>query len=30
MVGEGFDGIEERIPPLVDLGRMTLDERRLR
>jgi aminoglycoside phosphotransferase (APT) family kinase protein len=30
IVVEGFDGIEERIPPLVDLGRMTLDERRLR
>jgi aminoglycoside phosphotransferase (APT) family kinase protein len=30
MVGEGFDGIEERIPPLIELGRMTLDERRLR
>jgi aminoglycoside phosphotransferase (APT) family kinase protein len=30
MVGEGFDGIEERIPPLITLGRTTLDERRLR
>ncbi|MDX6197728.1 MAG: hypothetical protein QOJ79_879 [Actinomycetota bacterium] len=30
MVGEGFDGIEERIPPLIELGRVTLDERRLR
>jgi aminoglycoside phosphotransferase (APT) family kinase protein len=29
MVGEGFDGIEERIPPLVALGRVTLDERRV-
>ncbi|MCU1590941.1 MAG: putative aminoglycoside phosphotransferase [Frankiales bacterium] len=29
MVGEGFDGIQERIPPLVDLGRATLSERRL-
>jgi aminoglycoside phosphotransferase (APT) family kinase protein len=29
MVGEGFDGIEERIPPLVELGRVTLADRRL-
>jgi aminoglycoside phosphotransferase (APT) family kinase protein len=29
MVGEGFDGIEERIPPLVELGRATLSDRRL-
>jgi aminoglycoside phosphotransferase (APT) family kinase protein len=27
MVGEGFDGIEARIPALVDMGRKTLDER---
>ena len=29
MVGPGFEGIEDRIPPLVELGRLTLDERRL-
>jgi aminoglycoside phosphotransferase (APT) family kinase protein len=29
MVGEGFDGIEDRIPPLVEIGRVTLDERRV-
>src|SRR3954464_4626806 len=29
MVGEGFDGFEERIPPLVELGRVTLADRRL-
>jgi aminoglycoside phosphotransferase (APT) family kinase protein len=29
MVGEGFDGIEERIPPLVELGRATLSDRKL-
>jgi hypothetical protein len=28
MVGDGFDGIEARIPALVDMGRMTLSERR--
>ncbi len=27
MLGEGFDGIEERIAPLVQIGRTTLDER---
>ncbi|MCW2680391.1 MAG: aminoglycoside phosphotransferase [Frankiales bacterium] len=27
MLGEGFDGIEERIGPLVEIGRTTLDER---
>ena len=26
MLGEGFDGIEERIAPLVQIGRTTLDE----
>lgn len=30
MVGDGFEGIAERIPPLVELGRTTLDERRVR
>jgi aminoglycoside phosphotransferase (APT) family kinase protein len=29
MVGEGFDGIEERIPALVELGRGTLADRRV-
>jgi aminoglycoside phosphotransferase (APT) family kinase protein len=29
MVGEGFDGIEDRIAPLVELGRATLDDGRL-
>jgi aminoglycoside phosphotransferase (APT) family kinase protein len=29
MVGEGFDGFQERIPPLVELGRATLADRRL-
>jgi aminoglycoside phosphotransferase (APT) family kinase protein len=28
MVGDGFDGIEARIPALVDMGRTTLSERR--
>ena len=27
MLGEGFDGIEERIGPLVEIGRSTLAER---
>ena len=27
MLGEGFDGIEERIGPLVEIGRTTLAER---
>lgn len=30
MVGEGFDGIQERIPTLVELGQTTLSEGRLR
>ena len=29
MVGEGFDGFEERIPPLIELGRATLTDQRL-
>lgn len=29
MVGEGFDGFEERVPPLIELGRATLDDRQL-
>jgi aminoglycoside phosphotransferase (APT) family kinase protein len=29
MVGEGFDGIEERIAPLVEIGRSTLADREL-
>jgi aminoglycoside phosphotransferase (APT) family kinase protein len=29
MVGEGFDGFEERIPPLIELGRATLADQRL-
>ena len=29
MVGGGFEGYEERIAPLVELGRMTLSDRRL-
>ncbi|MCW2598246.1 MAG: putative aminoglycoside phosphotransferase [Frankiales bacterium] len=29
MVGEGFDGFEQRIPPLVELGRATLSDREL-
>jgi len=29
MVGEGFDGIEQRIGPLVEVGRTTLADRRL-
>ena len=29
MVGEGFDGFEERIPPLIELGRSTLADQRL-
>jgi hypothetical protein len=27
MVGDGFDGIEERIGPLVEMGRSTLADR---
>lgn len=27
MVGDGFDGFEERVPPLIELGRATLDDR---
>ncbi|MCU1602960.1 MAG: aminoglycoside phosphotransferase [Frankiales bacterium] len=29
MVGEGFDGFQERIPPLIELGRATLADQRL-
>jgi aminoglycoside phosphotransferase (APT) family kinase protein len=29
MVGEGFDGFEQRIPPLVELGRASLADRQL-
>ena len=29
MVGEGFDGIEDRIPPLVAIGQATLNDRRV-
>lgn len=29
MVGEGFEGFDEAIPPLVELGRTALDENRL-
>jgi aminoglycoside phosphotransferase (APT) family kinase protein len=29
MVGEGFDGFEERIPPLIELGRATLADGKL-
>jgi aminoglycoside phosphotransferase (APT) family kinase protein len=29
MVGEGFDGFEKRIPPLIELGRATLADRQL-
>jgi aminoglycoside phosphotransferase (APT) family kinase protein len=29
MVGEGFDGFEQRIPPLIELGRATLADRKL-
>jgi aminoglycoside phosphotransferase (APT) family kinase protein len=29
MVGEGFDGYEERVPPLIELGRATLSDRQL-
>ncbi|MGZ6793416.1 MAG: phosphotransferase family protein, partial [Mycobacteriales bacterium] len=29
MVGEGFDGFEERIPPLIEIGRATLTDRKL-
>ena len=29
MVGEGFDGFEDRIPPLIELGRATLTDQRL-
>ncbi len=29
MVGEGFDGYEERVPPLIELGRATLSDQRL-
>jgi aminoglycoside phosphotransferase (APT) family kinase protein len=29
MVGEGFDGFEERVPPLIELGRATLSDRQL-
>jgi aminoglycoside phosphotransferase (APT) family kinase protein len=29
MVGEGFDGFEQRIPPLIELGRATLADRQL-
>ena len=29
MVGEGFDGFEDRIPPLIEIGRATLTDRKL-
>jgi aminoglycoside phosphotransferase (APT) family kinase protein len=29
MVGDGFDGFEERVPPLIELGRATLSDRQL-
>jgi len=29
MIGPGFEGMEDRIAPLIELGRTTLDERRL-
>jgi hypothetical protein len=29
MVGEGFEGFEKAIPPLVELGRATLADQRL-
>jgi aminoglycoside phosphotransferase (APT) family kinase protein len=29
MVGEGFDGFEDRVPPLIELGRATLADGRL-
>jgi aminoglycoside phosphotransferase (APT) family kinase protein len=29
MVGDGFDGFEERVPALVTIGRATLDDRKL-
>ena len=29
MVGDGFDGIEQRIGPLVEVGRSTLADRSL-
>ena len=29
MVGSGFDGFAERIPPLIELGRATLADRKL-
>ena len=29
MVGEGFEGFEDRIPPLIELGRATLADQRL-
>jgi aminoglycoside phosphotransferase (APT) family kinase protein len=29
MVGEGFDGYAERVPPLIELGRATLSDRQL-
>ena len=29
MVGEGFDGFEERVPPLIEIGRATLADREL-
>jgi hypothetical protein len=29
MLGDGFDGIEERIRPLVDIGRSTLTDRQV-
>jgi aminoglycoside phosphotransferase (APT) family kinase protein len=29
MVGDGFDGFEERVPPLIELGQATLSDRQL-
>ena len=29
MIGEGFDGFEERVPPLIEIGRATLSDRQL-
>jgi hypothetical protein len=29
MVGEGFDGFEDRVPPLIAIGQATLADRQL-
>jgi aminoglycoside phosphotransferase (APT) family kinase protein len=29
MVGEGFDGFEDRVPPLIEIGRATLTDKKL-